>query len=104
MPMTETTIIRWTPACWPTWCRFLAGDHVHTEGSGDRDDLVSAGPERLDDVAADPSGRSRDRDLRRCLHDYPPRSGVVRRSNDAPRGTNVTVRCNQPDSGGPHRQ
>jgi hypothetical protein len=41
----------------------FAGDHVHAGGSRHRDDFVSGGLEHVDDVPADPSGRSRYRNL-----------------------------------------
>ena len=46
----------------------LARDHVHAVGARHRDDVVPARLEDVDDVPADPPGRSRHCDLGALLH------------------------------------
>ena len=50
----------------------FAGDDVDARGAGDRDDVVSPLLEHVDDMTADPAGRSCDCDLLLGLHHWAP--------------------------------
>src|SRR5439155_14863120 len=59
-------------------CQAFAGDDVDAGGAGDPDHLVSLLLEHVGDVAADPAGRPRYRDLSVCVHCFAPFSWFFR--------------------------
>src|SRR4051812_33912011 len=91
--MIDTTTIRFTPACTPASCRLraaavknwvaascsgegrrqtLPSDQVHPARTRHRNNVISAGLEHIDDMAANSSGRSCYRNLPTYVHDDTP--------------------------------